>query len=554
MKLIFTLLTGLVICVTAQSQVVLNEIYAIPNAGKHEFFELYNNGASISPIPLDNYTVVTYFEEADGDVGFYVLDMPNISIAPKGYVVASAANPFNYQGVNASTATSFSWNDLAYMAANNGYLKKWVKKSLVPAIIDGNANYDEEPIPADFNDFFYKRGGVGASYTVFVYSNGILVNGFFGGVSQNATPPFILAMPKLEVNMTGAAVDFPIDFPNYGSIRAEYVIPDAGSDNGYTRIRDGLCGSWEKSSAQIQHSPLQPNGTDAGTIGTITVSASITLGANTNDSSVVTYKIMDAPAEAYPIVLDVYIDNGSASHDLDANDYHLATKTITTSGGPAFQTKFLPVNATILIGLRTAAGCFDKVMILGSEYVILASNIVDLTGSIDNNGKAKLQWRTSQNELINQFEVEKSIDGKTFETIGMVFTSEKTGLETYQFKYDDSKALNNYYRIKAISKSGKSTYSKVIRLISENISRDGLSILKNPVDAYLTFSYQSSEDSNSEVSIYNIAGVKVYTTNVRSNKGANAITLNMGGRIYSGMYLLELKNGADKKAVKFLKN
>ena len=553
MKLIFTLLTGLVICVTAQSQVVLNEIYAIPNAGKHEFFELYNNGASTLSTPLDNYTIVTYFEEADGDVGFYVLDMPNISIAPKGYVVGSAANPYNYQGVSGSTATIFSWNDLTYLALNNGYMKKWVVRNTVPAAIDGNANYDEEPLPADFNDFFMKRGGTGSSYSVFVYSNGILVNGFFGGASQNSTPPFILSMPKLEIDMSGAGIDYPIDFPNYQNIKAEYVIPDAGSDNGYTRIRDGVCGMWEKSSAQIQHSPMLTNGTDAGTIGTITLSASIVLGANTNDSSIVTYKVMSAPPEAYPITLDVYIDNGSTSHDLDANDYHLATKTVTTGGGPAFQTKFLPINATILIGLRTAAGCFDKVMILGSEYVILASNIVDFTGTIDN-GKAKLQWRTSQNELINQFEVEKSIDGKTFETIGMVFTSEKTGLETYQFKYDDSKALNNFYRIKATSKSGKSTYSKVIRLISENISRDGLSILKNPVDSYLAFSYQASEDSNSEVSIYNIAGVKVYSTNVRSNKGANAITLNMGGRIYSGMYLLELKNGADKKAVKFIKN
>ena len=60
----FTVLTIVVLSLSsfeAGSQVVFNEFYGDPGAGKNEFFELFN------PSPysekLDGYSVITYFEE-----------------------------------------------------------------------------------------------------------------------------------------------------------------------------------------------------------------------------------------------------------------------------------------------------------------------------------------------------------------------------------------------------------------------------------------------------------------------------------------------------------
>src|SRR5215510_4843006 len=87
----------------AQAQVVFNEVYPSPSKSNNEFFELYNTSPSSSPISLDNYTVVTYFKNS-GDKGFFVMDLPNLSVAPKGYFVGASAIPYNYQAITNSSA------------------------------------------------------------------------------------------------------------------------------------------------------------------------------------------------------------------------------------------------------------------------------------------------------------------------------------------------------------------------------------------------------------------------------------------------------------------
>src|SRR4030095_15584773 len=133
-----------------KAQVVFNEVYPSPSVHNNEFFELYNTSGSSSPLSLDNYTVVTYFR-ISGKEGFYVMDLPNLTIDPKGYFVGASGVPFSYQNVTNTTATNFSWNDPA-LASDNGYVKMWLQQSGSAA--DGNLYYNEGTIPPDFNDFF----------------------------------------------------------------------------------------------------------------------------------------------------------------------------------------------------------------------------------------------------------------------------------------------------------------------------------------------------------------------------------------------------------------
>src|SRR3569833_2065448 len=133
MKIIFTLIISAAAFFKANAQAILNEVYAIPGSARQEFFEFYNN--SSTPTSMDNYTIVTYFE-VSGQKGFYVMDLPNLFVSSRGFFVGSSDLPFNYQGINNSSNSQYSWNDLAFMAANNGYLKKWVLSNTVPALID----------------------------------------------------------------------------------------------------------------------------------------------------------------------------------------------------------------------------------------------------------------------------------------------------------------------------------------------------------------------------------------------------------------------------------
>src|SRR5215210_7057670 len=178
MKPLFTLSIIVLSLVGTETrcQVVLNEFYGDPGNANNEFFELFNTSPYSES--LDDFTIVTYFEEGTKK-GFYVMDLPNVTIGAKGYFVGASAKPFSYQSVTNSNAANISWNDPGFIA-NAGYLKRWVLSTANQN--DGNKDYDEEPIPANFNDFFNKRSGGGATYSVFLYQNGSLVNAVLAGV------------------------------------------------------------------------------------------------------------------------------------------------------------------------------------------------------------------------------------------------------------------------------------------------------------------------------------------------------------------------------------
>ena len=532
-----------------QAQVLLNEVYTDPGGNKHEFFELYNTNTSSSPEVMDNYTMVTFFEfpGSNGEVGFYVMDMPNLSLAPKGYFVGSAAIPFNCQGITNSTASDFDWNSTS-LTSNGGYLKKWVNKT--NNLSDGNPGYDEGSLPNDFNDFFFRRTGVGASYTIFLYKNGVLVNAvIFGTGGYTEVIPVIISLPKLHIDMSGSSTDFDIDFSTYGTVLIENVNQDAGSDNGYIREADGKCGAWLKSSAQVQHTPKQTNGTVDGDDGVIAVSTIINKGSAAA-GSVVTYDVLSAPVTSFPISLEVYNDHGTTQSSLDGGDLFIDSNTESVVSDGPFSTTFTPNTAHILIVVKSNLGCIDKVLFV-PNVSILPVKLISFQGSI-NNKNAALEWQVASNEQAYKFEVEKSIDGKNFENTSLVAPSGRNGNETY--KYNEATGYDKiYYRLKITDRNSMVTYSKVLAFSNETNGKEKLNILGTNVTDKLTLSFQSQLNQSAEINVLDIAGKLVLKQNVKMSKGNNLLSFSLPVSMNNGMYVASLAGNNFTLSAQFIK-
>ena len=372
------------------SQVVLNELYTDPGSGKNEFFELYNTSPTGAQ-SVDNLTLITYFE-ISGQKGFYVMDLPNMNVASRGYFVGSSALPFNFQGTSNTNASDFSWNSATF-TSNNGYLQKWVQGTA--NLSDGNLYYDLATLPANFNDFLYRRTGNGASYTIFLYKGGVLVNTFIGGSGGSASViPDLINMPLLFVDMSSTATDFTINFSGYNSIPIEFCNQDAGSDNGYIREYDGACGTWKKSSATVQHTPKAPNGTLIGYSGAVSISAVISPGTAPT-GSVLNSDIVGAPNDYFPIDMYVFTDLGSSAGILDATDVYIGTNTETKLSDGPFYTTFYPYHANILIVAKTIAGCFDKILFIPNS-IVLSVKLISFNGN-KTGEQIRLRWETEQN-------------------------------------------------------------------------------------------------------------------------------------------------------------
>jgi hypothetical protein len=525
----------------SRSQVLFNEVYTDPAASHNEFFELYNTSTSSTPLSLDDYTIVCFYETPQGEKGFFVMDLPNLTIPPKGYFVGASDLPFDYQGTKTSTDADFSWNSAAF-TSNNGYVKDW---RLQP-----DNTYAEVSLPANFNDFFYRRLGTGATYSIFLYNQGVLINTLiFGTGGATEVLPVIVAMPPLAVDMSASSPDFTIDFSTYNSINIETVMQDAGNDNGYYRVGDGLCGGWTKSDNKGQHNPKVTNGYVDGYSGVISVTAIVQRGTAATGSQI-TYDVISAPLSSFPVTLEVYKDAPTLSR-LEANDNFFESNTeFVVTDGP-FTSTFTPYDANMLVVVKSSLGCIDKVMFV-PNVSILPVKLIYFQGSrgID---KINLQWNVAQNESSDHFEIEKSYDGKNFTIIGSVAGTNKTGSETYSFPEPTNDKEKIFYRLKMIDKNQKSEYSRILTFQPKSDFERKLTVINNPVSDKLTISFQSSADQKFDVNVYDITGKIRMKQSMNAYRGSNMVSLSLTSSFTTGTYIVELANGAEHYSAKFVK-
>ena len=540
----------------AYCQAVLNEIYSLPGSTNHEFFELYNTSTQNVTITTDNYTLVSYFEDGRTS-GFYIMDLPNISLPAKGYFVGSAANPFNCQGISNSPNTDFNWNDEAFRnGLTYGYIKKWVAGT--NNLNDGNLNYDEEAVPANFNDFFSKRRGGGVSYNAFLFKEGILLNSFLGGSGgQTVIPSFITSMPAIQVQTLTAFGnhDFTINFSNYANIPAENVGQDIGIDNGFIRKNDGMCGTWDKSSAQAFHTPKAPNSSISQMVptGSLTLETHISRATTPGDSSLITYNITAGSASMFPLELFVYADNGSMDNQWDGNDIYLASATETTVSDGSFTTRFLPQDQELIIVVKTALGCYDQVRLILNPFVthITLPLSLKMSAAKKTGEQVLLEWMTSENQSADHFVIEKSTDKKNFKAVATVNAAATPGESYYTFT--DREDLQTYYRIKVVSKTNTIFYSPVLYINTGTKSPFKQSLLVNTAGHQLNYQFNSDQSGVAAINIYSANGTKIAQYQTTFVKGSNQSQLDIGNQLSAGLYIIEINVNNKRTVQKFIK-
>jgi hypothetical protein len=93
---------------------------------------------------------------------------------------------------------------------------------------------------------------------------------------------------------------------------------------------------------------------------------------------------------------------------------------------------------------------------------LVPAQLISFDGSISNH-KVILKWVIDENETADQFEVEKSTDGKSFFIAAIVFGTDKSDKGNYQF-YEKAGNHKVSYRIKLINKNRQTAYSSVVEI------------------------------------------------------------------------------------------
>jgi hypothetical protein len=152
----------------------------------------------------------------------------------------------------------------------------------------------------------------------------------------------------------------------------------------------------------------------------------------------------------------------------------------------------------------------------------------------------KLNWETSNDESIENFLIEKSIDGKNFSQIGAVNSKKVATSANYQF-LDKANFISNvnYYRLKQMNSNGSFAYSQITSVKFNTFKNF---IAPNPANNSITI---YNNQNVSSATICNAFGMDVKEVAL----SAKSITLDISA-LPIGMYFVKYNNGTSQQFVK----
>ncbi len=159
----------------------------------------------------------------------------------------------------------------------------------------------------------------------------------------------------------------------------------------------------------------------------------------------------------------------------------------------------------------------------------------------------QIDWTTAQESNVDKFAVEKSTTGTNFTTLGYVSAVGNTSAKSY-YSYTDAAYSNgnNFYRIQAIDKDGKQTYSSVLKVAISN-AKTSVTIAPNPVRGkQLNVQFVNGVKGTYDVSVYNAGGQKVFSSKINLEEGSSTQNIILPATIKAGAYNVILNNGDNK--------
>ena len=159
-----------------------------------------------------------------------------------------------------------------------------------------------------------------------------------------------------------------------------------------------------------------------------------------------------------------------------------------------------------------------------SMFQVLASRSLNLQGNYVN-GTVALRWQDIGLDGVDHFEIDRSADGESFNSIGDLPNTRAADSVLYFYSFVDKSPLNgdNFYRIKVVGRNGNIYYSTII-LIKVDLSSRNIYVAGTSQTGYMLVC-NADKSYSGTIAIYNLLGERLATKTVQINKGSNQVSV-----------------------------
>ncbi len=212
---------------------------------------------------------------------------------------------------------------------------------------------------------------------------------------------------------------------------------------------------------------------------------------------------------------------------------------------------------TYIVTQQLLDGCSSHasdtiVITYDSHCVPMDHRVSGLKGHIEDD-QTHLTWQSHAVDETEFFDVQRSLNGKNFETRGRIYGNAEGGnYQLFNFS-DDIASLDGgqvFYRLRIKMNAGNVVYSPVIRLNMER-TEPQLVLYPNPASQDLKISYFANNSGLSRINIYSASGALVHAVSHQMIPGINQHKLNIS-HLQPGLYILNISTGNRTEYKKFL--
>jgi hypothetical protein len=146
----------------------------------------------------------------------------------------------------------------------------------------------------------------------------------------------------------------------------------------------------------------------------------------------------------------------------------------------------------------------------------------------------KVQWSTIEEKEADYYAIERSTDGVSFETIGMLKAANSSALTEYDYIDYTPYTGTSYYRLRQADFDGSIQYSSIRKI---NRHAQNTSVYPNPFSESSTLVIASEHDEPRTVQVLDLSGKEIMTENITGKS-----SWEFGHSLAAGVYLLRVSS------------
>lgn len=205
-----------------------------------------------------------------------------------------------------------------------------------------------------------------------------------------------------------------------------------------------------------------------------------------------------------------------------------------------------PGPTTLYVKVTPSEGSCSFTVPFVHTIAVMPVTLVSFSGDKSADYQTTLKWITADERDFDRFEVQRSADAKSFETIGIVAgAAGNSALTSYEFTDNEAKGAL-YYRLKMIDTDKTFTYSKVIYIRNAGSEGNAQTIAgpfyPNPSPGAAEIDLYAVETGNWVITIMDKTGKPIRSENKILQKGMNKVGI---GNLASGLNLVRFENGKE---------